>query len=153
VGLSQLTTSRQHTSPSLTATPLGPQRYRLDGVIPWVTAADRADETVVGGTLPDGRQLPVLLPGDAAGVTVEPPLPLSALAGSRTAQVRCDGVVVEGERLLAGPAAQVLAVGKSGVGGVETSCLALGLAGAAVDYLLREAASRTDLADVAARFE
>jgi alkylation response protein AidB-like acyl-CoA dehydrogenase len=152
VGLSQLTTSRQHLAPSLIATPLGPRRYRLDGVIPWVTAADRADETVVGATLPDGLQVLVLLPGGAAGMTVEPPLPLSALAGSRTALVRCHGVELEGERILAGPTAQVLAAGKSGVGGVETSCLGLGLAGATVDYLEHEAAARPDLAETAGRF-
>src|SRR5579884_972737 len=153
VGLSQLTTSRQHLAPSLLATPLGPWRYRLDGVIPWVTAADQADEIVIGATLPDRRQLLALLPGGADGVTVEPPLPLSALAGSRTTEVRCAGVVVEGERILAGPVEQVLSGGKGGVGGVETSCLALGLAGAAVDFLAAEAARRPDLTDTAARFE
>jgi butyryl-CoA dehydrogenase len=152
VGLSQLTTSRQHGAPSLTAAPRDAGRYRLDGLIPWVTAADQADEILVGATLPDGRQLLVLLPGGAAGVDVEPPLALTALAGSRTTQVRCSAVTVEPEQILAGPAAQILATGKGGVGGLETSCLALGLAGAAVEMIGREAAARPDLAGAAARF-
>jgi butyryl-CoA dehydrogenase len=151
VGLSQLTTSRQHGAPSLTAAPRDAGRYRLDGLIPWVTAADQADEILVGATLPDGRQLLVLLPGGAAGVDIEPPLALTALAGSRTTQVRCSGVTVEPEQILAGPAAQVLAAGKGGVGGLETSCLALGLAAAAIRLLEREAA-RPDLTGAAARF-
>jgi butyryl-CoA dehydrogenase len=152
VGLSQLTTSRQHVSPSLTATPLGENRYRFDGLIPWVTAADQADEIVIGATLADGRQILVLLPGDARGVTIEPPLPLMALAGSRTTQIRCAGVTSEPSQLLAGPAPQIAAVGKGGVGGLETSCLALGLARAAIDFLEHEAAARPDLAEVAGRF-
>src|SRR5438105_7582417 len=77
VGLSQLTTSRQHGAPSLAATPLDAGRYRLDGIIPWVTAADRADEILLGAVLPDGRQILALLP-DTPGVAVEPPLPLMA---------------------------------------------------------------------------
>src|SRR5207244_7765419 len=43
VGLSQLTTSRQHRPPSLRATVVGPGErptaYRLDGDVPWVTGA------------------------------------------------------------------------------------------------------------------
>jgi alkylation response protein AidB-like acyl-CoA dehydrogenase len=152
VGLSQLTTSRQHRAPSLTATPLDALRFRLDGVIPWVTAADHADEIMIGATLADGRQILALLPPDAAGVRIDPPLPLMALAGSRTTQVHCAGVTIEPEQVLAGPAAQVASIGKGGVGGLETSCLALGLASAAVGYLQREAAARPDLAEIVPRF-
>jgi alkylation response protein AidB-like acyl-CoA dehydrogenase len=152
VGLSQLTTSRQHQAPALVATPIASGRYRLDGVIPWVTAADRCDTLVVGATLPDGRQLLVLLPVRHAGVTVEPPLPLAALVGSRTALARCDGVEIGADLILAGPSERVLGAGRGGVGGLETSCLALGLAGAAIDHLSREAEARPELADAAARF-
>jgi len=152
VGLSQLTTSRQYGRASLVATPAGPDRYRLDGVIPWVTAADQADEIVVGATLADDRQLLALLPARLPGVTIEEPLALMALAGSRTTQIKCTDVVLDAERILAGPAPQIMAGSKGGVGGLETSCLALGLAGAAIEYLQREAAPRPDLADIAARF-
>jgi alkylation response protein AidB-like acyl-CoA dehydrogenase len=71
-----------------------------------------------------------------------------ALRGSLTAEVRCDNVKVEESFVLAGPADQVLVGKRGGTGGLETSCLALGLAGSAIDYLNGEAATRTDLADV-----
>lgn len=149
VGLSQLTTSRQHQGPALSAMPQG-TNFILDGVIPWVTGADHADALVVGATLPDGLQILTLLPRRRAGVEVEAPMDLCALRGSQTTQVRCRGVHIESEHLLAGPAPQVLG---AAAGGLETSCLALGLAGAAVDHLLREAEGRAYLRPVAERFE
>jgi len=149
VGLSQLTTSRQHQGPALTAAARG-EGYVLDGVIPWVTGAARADALVVGATLPDGAQLVMLLPRERAGVEVEGPMDLCALRGSQTTQVRCRGAAVGREDVLAGPAPRVLG---AAAGGLETSCLALGLAGAAVDHLRGEAAVRPDLRAVAERFE
>jgi alkylation response protein AidB-like acyl-CoA dehydrogenase len=148
VGISQLTTSRQHRTPALVATPVAAE-YRLDGEAPWVTAADHADGLVLGAALPDGRQALFLVPGDKAGVKVGAPLPLAALAGSRTAAVRCDGVELGAEWLLAGPAESLMA---SGGGGLETSAVALGLAGAAIGWLEAEAARRPDLAEAAAAF-
>jgi alkylation response protein AidB-like acyl-CoA dehydrogenase len=62
VGLSQLTTSRQHTAPALRAWFEG-DVLRLDGVIPWVTGAAGADHLVVGATLNDGRQVLAVLRG------------------------------------------------------------------------------------------
>jgi butyryl-CoA dehydrogenase len=153
VGLAQLTTSRQHQTPALVATPVGANRYRLDGVIPWVTAADECDTLVVGATVADRRQLLLLLPVAPRGVMVEPPLRLAAVVGSRTALVRCDGVELDGDHVVAGPVEGVLGGSKGGVGGLETSCLALGLAGAAIDYLSEEARARPDLSQAAARFE
>jgi butyryl-CoA dehydrogenase len=154
VGLSQLTTSRQHQSPSLVATPLGAGSYRLDGLIPWVTGADQADFLIVGGTIADGRQVLLVMPTDRPEAAVEAPAHLMALAGSRTSQVRCAGVELGKEFVLAGPSEKVLTSGRGGgVGGLETSCLALGLAGAATEHLRREAESRPDLRDIAGRFE
>src|SRR5262245_36947611 len=152
VGLSQLTTSRPHGGPALLAVDEA-GGFRLDGVMPWVTGADRADLLVAGAVLPDGRQVLLVVPAGTPGLVIEPPLPLAALAGSRTAQGRCEGVRLSRDWLLAGPAEKVLSVGGSGVGGVETSCLALGLAGAAIDYLAGEATQRPDLAGAAERFE
>lgn len=156
VGLSQLTTSRQHQAPALVATPLGnaaePDAFRLDGVIPWVTGADRAGLLAIGATLPDRRQVLLALPAGRTGVTVESPLRLAALSGSRTALVRCDGVRLERDLLLAGPVEKVV-VGGGTVGGLETSTLALGLAGAAIDFLHAEAQQRPDLTAAAERFE
>jgi butyryl-CoA dehydrogenase len=152
VGLSQLTTSRQHQAPALQAT-LDQDGIVLDGVIPWVTGADKADIVIVGATLPDERQILLALQRPFPGVTVETPLPLMALAGSRTSQIRCDGVRIPREGLLAGPAERIMSSKPGGVGGLETSCLALGHAGAAIDYLLQEAQRRPDLAEISERFQ
>jgi alkylation response protein AidB-like acyl-CoA dehydrogenase len=144
VGISQLTTSRQHTRPALTARAEG-KALVFDGVMPWVTGAARADYFITGAVLDDGRQVLAALPAKLPGVTVGPRLELMALAGSLTAEVRCAGVRLERHWLLAGPAEKVLASGRGGAGGLETSCLALGLAGAAVDYLLQESGARLEL--------
>ena len=54
VGLSQLTTSRQHQQPVLTARDLG-DRFLLDGItIPWVTGAARANHIVIDAR--DGQE-------------------------------------------------------------------------------------------------
>jgi butyryl-CoA dehydrogenase len=148
VGLSQLTTSRQHQQPALRATPHGAD-YRLDGEIPWVTGADQSDALVVGATLPHGRQALFVVPTDRPGLTIDPPLALSALAGSRTALVRCAGVNLTVDDLLAGPAEQVL--GSVGGGGLETSALALGLARAGTGFIRDESQKRPGLADAADR--
>jgi alkylation response protein AidB-like acyl-CoA dehydrogenase len=147
VGLSQLTTSRQHRPPSLRARALAAGGYRLDGEAPWVTGADRAGGIVVGAVLEDGRQVVLLLPGTAPGVVIEPPLRLAALAGSRTAKVCCAGVEVTAEMLLAGPGERLVRSG----GGLDTSCLALGLARSAIAFLDREAQRRPDVQPAAGR--
>ena len=133
VGLSQLTTSRQHRSPALRATPTTAGGYALTGEVPWVTGADQATAIVTGATLPDSTQVLFVLPTDRPGVEIGPPLPLAALAGSRTALVRCADVAIARDDLLAGPAERILGAG--GGGGLETSSLALGMATAAADFL------------------
>jgi butyryl-CoA dehydrogenase len=152
VGLSQLTTSRQHLTPALRAT-MDAGGFHLDGLIPWVTAADRADLLVIGATLADGQQVLLGLDPRQAGVTIEPPLDLMALVGSRTCQVRCAGVTLPRAALLAGPAEKIMSGKTGGVGGLETSSIALGHAGAAIDYLRQEAASRPDLVAIVEHFE
>lgn len=153
VGLSQLTTSRQHVQPALRARESNGD-FVFDGYIPWVTGATRADFFIIGAVLDDERQILTVLPRNLPGVTVEPPLELMALQGSMTAEVRCQGVIVERRWLLAGPVAKVMASGgRGGAGGLETSCLALGLAGAAIDHLHKEATSRSELVTVAQRLE
>ena len=149
VGLSQLTTSRQHLGPALRATRISSGGYQLNGEIPWVTGADQAAAIVVGATLPDSAQIMLVLPTDVAGVSIEPPLPLSALVGSRTSLIRCQKVVVDSDCLLAGPTESVL--GKIGGGGLDTSCLAIGLAQAGWEFINHEANLRGDLTAPAAR--
>jgi alkylation response protein AidB-like acyl-CoA dehydrogenase len=151
VGLSQLTTSRQHTGPALTAR-LTDDGVLLNGTIPWVTGAARADHIIIGAVLDDARQVLLVLPRDLPGVSVGPPLDLAALVGSLTAEVRCDSVRVDRRWLLAGPTANVMTLGgRASTGGLETSCLALGLTGAAIAYLNDEAVRRADLEPTAAR--
>ena len=152
VGLSQLSTSRQHGKPALVGR-LEKDKLILDGSMPWVTGAVRADHFVTGAALDDGRQILTVLPAELPGVCIGPPLPLMALQGSMTAEVSCQMVEVDRRWLLAGPAERIMATGKGGTGGLETSCLALGLAGAAVDYLHGEAKQRADLGPMAQRLE
>jgi alkylation response protein AidB-like acyl-CoA dehydrogenase len=152
VGLSQLTTSRQHVQPTFVARETG-AGFVLNGTIPWVTGAARADHVIIGAVLEDGRQILAALPGGLKGVTVGAPLDLMALDGSLTTEIRCDQVVLDREWLLAGPAEKVIATGRSGTGGLETSCLALGLAGAAIGYLQNEATARPELRTSAERLE
>ena len=67
VGISHLTTSRRLGSQAIRVVEAGPGRYRLDGTMPWVTGATRADLVVTGGTLDDGRMVLVALPTDQSG--------------------------------------------------------------------------------------
>jgi len=146
VGLSHLTTSRQHVQPALTAK-IHDDTFILNGVMPWVTGAAQADHFVTGAVCDDGRQVLLVLPRHAKGVQIGSPLELMALAGSITAEVHCENVHVDRRWLLAGPTERVMAQGKGkgGAGGLETSCLALGVVGAALRYLQEESAARPDL--------
>jgi butyryl-CoA dehydrogenase len=152
VGLSQLTTSRQHVQPTLLARTVG-DAFHLDGTIPWITGAAQADHFIIGAVLDDGRQVLAALPRDTVGVRVGPPLDLMALQGSLTAEVQCREVVLERRWLLAGPAERVLTIGRGGAGGLETSCLALGLTRAATTYLEQESRARPELRTIVERLE
>ena len=151
VGISQLTTSRQHGAPALVAQE-NSDGFVLNGLMPWVTGADQADHIVAGAVLDDGCQVLVVVPAGTPGITVMPPLPLASLCGSRTSEVQCREVAVARRWLLAGPAPQVMASARGGTGGLETSCLALGHAGGAIDDLVQESRHRPELHDVAERF-
>jgi alkylation response protein AidB-like acyl-CoA dehydrogenase len=131
-----------------------PTGFVLDGVMPWVTGADHADHLVTGAVLEDGRQVLLALPTDTPGVEVKAPMDLAALSGSRTAEVTCSRVSVDRHWLLAGPVGNVFkSGGRGGTGGLETSCLALGLAGAAIDRLHEEATARPELGVLAQKLE
>lgn len=152
VGLSQLTTSRQHGKPSLTGR-LTSDALILSGSVPWVTGAARADWIVIGAVLDDGRQVLTALPRNEPGVRIDPPLPLMALEGSMTAEIHLDEVTLDRRWLLAGPAEKVMNVGRGGTGGLETSCLALGLARAAINHIEEESKRRPELEPIADRLE
>lgn len=144
VGLSHLTTSRQHLQPALTAE-LQTDKLILDGTMPWVTGAAQADHIITGAVCDDGRQVLLVLPRQTEGVQVGPALELMAVAGSITSEIQCKHVQLDRKWLLAGPAERVMTQGKGGTGGIETSCLALGLVGAAIDYLRNESSNRQEL--------
>jgi alkylation response protein AidB-like acyl-CoA dehydrogenase len=76
-----------------------------------------------------------------------------ALAGSITSEIQCQQVELDRKWLLAGPAERVMTQGKGGTGGIETSCLALGLVGSAIDYLRKESDNRHDLRPSVERFD
>lgn len=147
VGISQLTTSKRHGPHALRATEEA-DGYRLEGVMPWVTAAEMADVIVTAALMPDGRQLLIALPTDRPGLDVRPAFPLAALQASCTSEVLCRHVHVEASFVLDGPAADLTShAGAAGTGGLETSALALGQARAAVAALGAESPGRSDLAE------
>ncbi|MDB5349979.1 MAG: acyl-CoA dehydrogenase [Planctomycetota bacterium] len=147
VGISQLTTSRRHGTRAMVATETE-SGYRLDGAMPWVTAAERADLFVTGGVFDDGRQLLAAVPRDRPGLTVKPAFDLAALGASRTSEILCDGVLIDRDEVTAGPSMDVMATpGLAGTGGLETSALAVGQARAALVALAKEADHRDELAE------
>lgn len=148
LGISQLTTSRQHGAPAMSAIREG-NGYSLTGTMPWVTAADRTDAILVGATLSDSRQILALVDCKSPGLKIGPPLELLAVRGSRTAEVRCDDVKVSDSQIAAGPVVNVMATLKGGTGGLETSALALGLVAGCRDWLNEEMAKtkRTYIAE------
>jgi alkylation response protein AidB-like acyl-CoA dehydrogenase len=154
VGISHLTTSRQHTAaPTVLAEPQG-QTLRVSGEIPWVTSGEKADVLVAGATLPDGRQVLFALPTDRAGVEIAEAWPLLALTGSSTGPVRLESVEIHESDFLAGPTEKVLQQGlPGGAGSLTTSALALGHAMHCVDRIREEAESRPALEEIAASFE
>ncbi len=148
VGISHLTTSRQHLAiPAVQAIPVS-GGWRFRGEVPWVTGAARADVIVTGGVQPDDRQVLVALERTTPGVRVQPPPRLLALNESWTATVTLDDVFVAEERLLLGPEENVLKAG--GAGGLTTSSLALGSALNSIRGLEAEAGRREALREPAA---
>ncbi len=151
VGISHLTTSRRHVSAPVLAAREIDSGYVLDGLIPWVTGAGRAQYILTAATLADGRQVLLLLPTELPGVVVEPPMSMVALSSTETSLVRCDQGAVPKQWILAGPTDNVLAqsAGRAGTGGLQTSALAAGFAKGAIDYMQTEAAARAELAEPA----
>jgi alkylation response protein AidB-like acyl-CoA dehydrogenase len=156
VGISQLTTSHQSGRPALAAIPEG-DGYRLQGFMPWVTAAGVCQHIVTGAVLPDGRQILAAIPAGLPGLTVDPPMQLMALQPSATCEVHCRNVPVEGRFLIRGPAEQVLS-SRSTVKPFVVASAGVGLAAAMVRCMKSASKSAQDplaeLADeLAARHE
>jgi len=153
VGISHLTTSRQHwQTPTVSARP-DRDGFLFTGEVPWVTGAALADVIVTGGTLPDGQQILVALNPRGPGVSIQSPATLLALSGSQTCSVRLDDVPVSLDELIVGPAESVLKLTGSGTGSLTTTALALGLSRRACAGVRAELAGRPHLADVAQGLE
>jgi alkylation response protein AidB-like acyl-CoA dehydrogenase len=151
VGISHLTTSRQHLSQPAVQATLAADAVTLNGTVPWVTGAPFADYVVTGGTCDDGRQLLIALPMQHDGITVHPPARLLALSTSQTTSIDLHDVRVPRRFVLAGPVEQVMTRGLGGgTGSVATSALAAGLAERSVRHLEAEAERRPELAEIAA---
>lgn len=150
VGISHLTTSRQHLAKPVLAAEPSRHGYVLNGLSPWVTGAAAADVLVLGAVLEDGNQILCAVPKESAGLKANPGAELVALTSSCTDQVDLDGVYIAADHLLAGPTKNVLASSSGGsAGGLQTSTLAVGLALAAAEYLIDQASKRPDLTSVA----
>ncbi len=148
LGISHLTTSRQHLGRPVLLASEQPDGFRLEGFSPWVTGSEEADYFVIAAVTEDGRQVMLVVPHDLPGVRVGNCASLVALSGSRTGPVHFDGAVVPHRWILDGPRENVMQLGTGArTGGLQTSALALGLARAAIDYVHHESKARRDLSD------
>jgi alkylation response protein AidB-like acyl-CoA dehydrogenase len=150
VGISHLTTSRQHLGKPALAAEAIPGGFRLNGMSPWVTGGAAADWIVLAASVVnDGdndRQLLAVVPTSWPGVEVAESLPLVGVSASATGPVHFKDVEIAEEWLIAGPMRYVMASGVgASTGGYETSTLAIGLSKAAIDFLSQEASRRADL--------
>lgn len=151
VGISHLTTSRQHLSRPAVQIEESGHGMRLNGTVPWVTGAGAADFIVTGGACGDGRQMLIALPRDLKGLSIAAPTRLLALNASRTSSVVLDNVTAPSDLVLAGPVNGVIGRAPSGgTGSVTTSALAMGLAARALGELEVESGQRMDLHEVVA---
>jgi len=146
VGISHLTTSRQHVkTPALQASE-HEDGFLVNGFSPWVTGACDAKDIVMGAQFEDGRQILFTIPGDAKGVSVEPGFHLVGLTASQTGPVKCENVKVNLADVIAGPCENVLAtVSSNSTGGFQTSALALGLSRSAIDFIGSQLEKRPNL--------
>lgn len=156
VGISHLSTSRQHWSrPSVTVEETF-DGYELSGEAPWVTGASRADLFVTGGSLSDGRQILVAIPAERSGVEICSPLKMLSLNETETGTVRLHRVAVVAEEVIAGPIELVMknapSGSGSGTGAITTSSIAIGAAEQNISRLHEEAAKRPQLDHVIAAF-
>jgi alkylation response protein AidB-like acyl-CoA dehydrogenase len=149
VGISHLTTSRQHLARPAVRVEMKGETAMFSGTIPWVTGADHAKFIVTGGTCADGKQVLAVIETSLKGVTVnEPPLLLSMNA-SRTGSVDLQDVVVEKSRIIAGPVEHVMKQGIGGkTGSLTTSALAAGTTAGVLQRLAKETENRPDLEEI-----
>lgn len=152
VGISHLTTSRQHLGKPVFAASELENGFRVDGMSPWVTGGCGAELVLMGASIvdenqnADGREILFVVETANEKVSVKPGFDLVALAASHTGAVHVEDLYVPEEDIVAGPVDQVLTGNGGGAGGLQTSVLALGLASAAIEFIESEAQRRNDLA-------
>ena len=152
VGISHLTTSRQHLGAPAVRAIRDPDDtgYIVNGTSSWVTAATLAKQIVMGAVTDDGNQLLVAVPTSSTGVEIGEPQSLIALDASLTGPVHCRDVFVSDEFLIVGPFQNVMQTSThSGSGGLQTSTLAIGHAAAPIEYLETQSRNRSNLVDTA----
>ncbi|MBI1314328.1 acyl-CoA dehydrogenase [bacterium] len=148
VGISHLTTSRQHWKQPTVAVEMLDGGFLLNGEIPWVTGGDRADVIVTGGTLANGRQVLLAVEKCCEGLEMREPVSMLALNASRTGSIGLNHVFVPWTHLLHGPAENVMQQGGGGAGTLTTSALAIGHAANAVSLLRAETERRPELNEI-----
>ncbi len=149
VGISHLTTSRQHLHRPAVEVEFSGSKLTFRGSIPWVTGAKHANYIVTGGRCDDGLQVLAVIPADLPRVNMQEPPALLALNSSQTGSVELDGVELDERYLIAGPVERVMTRGKGGgTGSLTTSALAVGTAAGALRQLKQEAETRPDLVEI-----
>lgn len=126
VGIAQLTTSKRGGGHLLQAEPAG-DGFRLRGMMPWATGAERAAHIVTGAVLPSGEQILACIPTAREGLRVDAPDELMCLTASRTSCVYCTDYRVEPDEILRGPAEKVLSL-RTPVKPLVTSACGYGVA-------------------------
>ena len=151
VGISQLTTSRQHLGrPILTAKKID-MGWSLHGKCPWVTGADSVN-TLVTGAVPlkskESQATPhfFILRMNSSGIKVAPPMDLLALTGSRTSSIELEDVSTE---------AEITPQSETGpqTGGLGTTALAIGSTRASLAILEQESLRRDALKPITSEIE
>ena len=150
VGISHLTTSRQHFQRPTVRVTRGDGIFLFNGEVPWVTGASAAKYVVTGGTLEDGTQILAAIETSLPGVAIAPAAKLLALDGSATSSMQLTDVRIAEEDVIAGPIDQVMKQGGAGAGSLSTSALAVGHALSCIEHLEREAALRPELEPIIA---
>lgn len=144
VGISHLTTSRQHMARPVLRAEFSDGGFLINGFSPWVTGSWHADKILMGATLDDGRQ--ILFVVDREKVDPKPAHRLMALSGSCTGSVSVENLFVPEDDVVGGPVEQVMKSAHGGMtGGLQTSTLAIALATAAVEFIDGESRNRSDL--------
>lgn len=152
IGLSHLTTSRQHLGRPAVIAERDDDGWIINGEAPWVTGAAHADWLVIGAATAGGEQILALIAADRPTVATQASADLLGFTSSATATVDLRQVMVPNADLLAGPSERVLHdVKVGGTGSLTTSAVAIGAARASIEGLRVEAAHRRELEPAAGR--